>query len=385
MFRREFLLTPGPTPIPESVLLKQAEMMIHHRTPQYSEVFSSCLNGLKSLLLTENPILLFASSGTGAMESAVANCFKRGEKVLVAVGGKFAERFVEICKMYGLEVIEYEYDWSENLDPSFIEKTVREDSAIKGVFITHSETSTGIVNDVEAVGRIVAESEALLIVDSVSGAGALEMRTDDWCVDVLCFGSQKALMVPPGLSGVSLSKKAAGKIEECDLPSYYFNYKAALKALDGKDPQTPYTPAISLVKALDAACMLLLQEGIENVWARHELLAMSVRAAVEEMGLSFYPKSPERAFAVTAVNVPEGVDGEALVKNLNRKYGVIIAGGQSQLKGKIFRIGHVGYYHPFDMIIAVSALEMALNDAGFRVEPGKGTGAASRVLKDAFK
>jgi aspartate aminotransferase-like enzyme len=376
MFRKEYLMTPGPTPLPSEVLLAQAEPIMHHRTPAYGEVFGRLMDGLKEIFLTSNDILVFASSGTGAMEAAVVNCFSPGDRVLVAHGGKFGERFRDLCRTYGLEVVEYAYDWGDTADPTVIFTMLKEHGDIKGVLVTHSETSTGVVNDIEAIGKLVRETPAILIVDSISGAGALEMRTDQWGVDVLVAGSQKALMTPPGLAAVAVSPKAWDLVEKSALPKYYFSFTKARKGLGDKIPQTAFTPAVSLTAAMCRAVDLIKQEGLEEVWRRHEVLAMATRAAVRAMGMELFPRDLERAFAVTAVKVPEGLDGGDITRVMNRKHGVIIAGGQSGLKGKIIRIGHVGYYHYFDVLVAVGALELTLKELGHPVQMGAGLATA---------
>ncbi len=382
MIRKEYLMTPGPTPIPYQVSLAQAEPMIHHRTPAYTEIFVRMVEGLKKVLLTSNHVLTFAASGTGAMEGAVANCFSPGDRVLVAVGGKFGQRFAEIAKVYKLSVELYEYPWDEAADPEVIAALLKDKPDIKGVFVTHSETSTGVVNDVKCIGEVVRDTPAILVVDSISGAGALELRTDEWGVDVLVTGSQKALMTPPGLAAAAVSAKAWELIEAADSPAYYFCFKKARKKYDSQSPETPYTPAIGLVKAMSEAVELLLAEGLEEAWERHRVLALCTRDAVRAMGLELFPKALQGAFAVTAVKAPQGISGGDVVRHMNRVHGVIIAGGQDRLKGKIFRIGHVGYYNFFDMVVALSALEMTLTALGHRLELGSGLAAAeSRYME----
>ncbi|MDY6795258.1 MAG: alanine--glyoxylate aminotransferase family protein [Actinomycetota bacterium] len=383
VIRKEYLMTPGPTPLPPEVLLVQAEPMIHHRTPAYTELFVGMVEGLKKVLLTEKDVLVFAASGTGAMEAAVANCFDGDDRVLVAAGGKFGQRFAEMGRAYGLEVEEYEYPWDEAVDPDVIARKLEEMPDIKGVFMTHSETSTGIVNNVKAVGEIVRDTPAILVVDSISGAGALELHTDDWGVDVLALGSQKALMTPPGLAAIVVGDKAWEMVEATSSPRYYFDLGKARKKYLDKSPQTPYTPAIGLVRAMSRAIELILEEGLEAVWERHRILAECTRAAVKAMGLVLYPKILDRSYAVTAVKAPEGIDSGELVRHLNREYGVIVAGGQERLKGRIFRIGHVGYYNFFDLIVALSALEMSLKELGWPLRLGSGTAAAEEVYLDS--
>ncbi|MFW6113561.1 MAG: pyridoxal-phosphate-dependent aminotransferase family protein [Actinomycetota bacterium] len=379
MIRKEYLMTPGPTPLPPDVLLVQAEPMIHHRTPAYTELFVGMVERLKKVLLTERDVLVFAASGTGAMEAAVANCFEPGDRVLVASGGKFGQRFVEIARAYNLDVETYDYPWDEAAEPRVIERKLAENNETKGVFVTHSETSTGIVNDIQSIGEVVRDTSAILVVDSISGAGALEMRTDDWGVDVLAVGSQKALMTPPGLAAITVGPRAWERVESTSSPAYYFDLKKARKKYMDKSPQTPYTPAIGLVRAMSKALELILEEGLQSVWERHRILAECTRAAVKAMGLDLFPKTLERAYAVTAVKAPEGIDCGELVRHMNREHGVIVAGGQEQLKGKIFRIGHVGYYNFFDLAVALVALEMSLKELGWPVKLGTGSAAAEEV------
>jgi len=337
------------------------------------------VEGLRKVLLTENDVLTFAASGTGAMEGAVANCFSPGDRVLVAAGGKFGQRFAEIAREYRLEVEYYEYAWDEAADVEVISRLLREKPDIKGVFVTHSETSTGIVNDIRSIGEAVRDTPAILVVDSISGAGALELRTDEWNIDVLVTGSQKALMTPPGLAAAAVSPKAWEYVEKAGSPAFYFSFSKARKKYRSDTPETPFTPAVSLVMAMSKAVDILLQEGLEAAWERHRMLALCTRAAVQAMGLELFPKVLERAYAVTAIKAPEGISGGEIVRHMNRVHGVIIAGGQEHLKGKIFRIGHVGYYNFFDMAVALTALELTLNALGFPLEPGSGVGAAERV------
>jgi len=379
MIRKEYLMTPGPTPIPSRVSLVQAEPVIHHRTPAYMELFVRMVEGLKKVLLTENDVLTFAASGTGAMEAAVANCFSPGDRVLVAEGGKFGQRFGEIAEEYRLVVEHYEYPWDEAADPEIIARMLREKPDIKGVFITRSETSTGIVNDVRAIGEVVRDTPAILVVDSISGAGALELRTDAWNIDVLVTGSQKALMTPPGLAAAAVSEKAWEHVERAASPAFYFSFKKARKKYRSETPETPFTPAVSLVRAMSEAVDILLEEGLEAAWERHRVLALCTRAAMQGMGLELFPKVLDRAYAVTAVKAPEGISGGDIIRYMNRVHGVIIAGGQEHLKGKIFRIGHVGYYNFFDMAVAIAALELTLKALGYPLELGTGVGAAERV------
>ncbi|MEM2915714.1 MAG: alanine--glyoxylate aminotransferase family protein, partial [Candidatus Bathyarchaeia archaeon] len=280
--RKHYLMTPGPTQVPESSLLAQAKPIVHHRSPAYTELLLETLDGLKG------DIMIFASSGTGAMESAVANLFSPGDRVLVASTGNFGERWIKIAKAYQLDVIPLEYEWGQRLNPLDIETKLNEDSSIKGVFITHAETSTGVVNEVKKVASITRNTDALLVVDAVSGLGACELRMDEWGVDVVVSGSQKALMAPPGLAFAALSERAWERVEKSTSPRFYFDYRAYKKALEKPSPQNPYTPAICTLMALGESLKLIKEEGIENVWERHRILAKATREGIKALGLSLF-------------------------------------------------------------------------------------------------
>ncbi len=376
--KKRYLLTPGPTPIPPEALLAMGQPIIHHRTEEYRKLFAQVTEDLKYIFQTKNDLLTFTSSGTGAMEAAVSNLLSKGDKTLVVRGGKFGERFGEICDSYGVEVLPIDVDWGMAVEPKLIEERLKDNPEIKAVFTTLCETSTGVVNDIEAISKMVSKSEAVLVIDAISGLGAVELKTDEWGVDVVVAGSQKGLMIPPGLSFVSVSDKAWEMVERSNLPKYYFSFKMAKEALE-KKRENPFTPAISLVVALKEALELIKEEGLEQTLKRHARLAEATRAAVKAIGLElFAPKSP--ANALTAVKVPQGVDGTVLVKVLAKDYGVIVAGGQAKLKGKIFRIAHLGYIDRFDLTTAISALEMALKGLGVKLELVSGVRAAVEVL-----
>lgn len=381
--KKEYLMTPGPTPVPAEVLLAQARPMIHHRAPVYTELILGVLDDLKYVYRTKNDVIVFASSGTGAMESAVVNMFSPGDKVLVVSIGNFGERWAKISQAYGLDVVKLDYEWGAKAVPQDIAGALAKDAGIKGVLTTHSETSTGVTNDIKAIGEIVKESPAILIVDAISGLGACELHTDDWHLDVVVAGSQKALMTPPGLAFASVSDKAKGFMLKSTLPKFYFSYQKSLDALHKDQPQSPFTPAVSTIVALGVALKVIREEGLENVWRRHAVLARSCREGVLALGLELFGASDEMANSVTAVKAPEGVNGQDIVKTMRVKYGITIAGGQGQIKGKIFRIGHCGYYDRFDMITVMSGLEMALKDLGHPVQMGAGMAATELVLEQS--
>lgn len=381
---KHFLATPGPTQVPEKSLHRQAEPIIHHRSPAYTELLLSVIEGLKYVYRTKNDVLLFTSSGTGAMESAVANLFSEGDKVLVASTGNFGERWIKISQSFKLNVHVLDYGWGGEVNPADIEKELKRDGEIKGVLMTHSETSTGVVNDVEAVAKIIREREdVVLVVDAVSSLGACELKTDDWGVDVVVSGSQKALMAPPGLSCVSVSKKAWRFIDKSNLPKFYFDYRTYKRRLEGENPQNPYTPAICTVAALSESLKMIKKEGIENVWRRHKVVAKATREGVKAMNLNLFSPDRENSVVVTAVNVPERVKASEIIKIMREEHGVWIAGGQGELKGKIFRIGHCGYYSPSDIVMVISALERSLSKLGYPFERGKGVEKAEQVFLES--
>jgi aspartate aminotransferase-like enzyme len=378
---KRYLMTPGPTTIPERVLVKQAEQIIHHRTSEYREILGEVLKGLKYVFQTQNDVIILTSSGTGAMEAAVVNLMRKGDKALVVVGGKFGERFEKLCEIYGVEVIKLAVPWGEAVSAYEIQKILETDKDISAVFVTLCETSTGVVNDLSTIGRLVKETGAVLVVDAISALGSVEIRTDEWAVDMVIAGSQKGLMLPPGLAFISISEKAWEKIKKnvkdnASLPSFYFNLSKAKEALLKTDH--PFTPAVTLVVALRESLAMIKEEGLERVLARHRRLAEAMRAGIKALGLELFSKSPSDS--ITAINVPADIDGLALVKKLSDEYGITVAGGQDELKGKIFRIAHMGYADRFDVIAAISALEMCLVKMGADIKLGAGIKAAEEVL-----
>ncbi len=377
--QKKYLMTPGPTPVPAEVLLAQARPMIHHRTPEFSAALMDSVAGLKYVFETVNDVLLLACSGTGAMESAFANCFCAGDTVIVARNGKFGDRMVGIAKVYGLNVVDLSYGWTEVVEPTDIEAALEEHPDARGVVVVQSETSSGVLNDVEEIGRIVAPyDDCVLIVDSITGIGAVPCKTDAWGLDVVMTGSQKGLMLPPGLAAVSVSPKAWRAYERSTLPKYYFDWKKYAKNLE--NDTTPFTPAVSLIMGLAEALKMMREETIEGVIARHSRLAEATRRGCEALGMKLFAPPEGRGSAVTPVWVPEGVDGKKLVKIMKDKYGVTIAGGQDDYAGRIFRVGHLGYFGDFDIIITLAALEMTLAELGYEFERGSGIKAAEAVF-----
>jgi len=375
--RKNYLLTPGPTPLPPEVRAAMARPIIHHRTPQFQAVLKEAAEGLKYVFQTANDIFILASSGTGAMEAAVVNILSAGDTALVIQSGKFGERWTEICKAYGINAETLDVEWGKAVKPLELEKRLKSNPKIKAVFTTLCETSTGVVTDIASCGRLVKDTPAVLVVDAISGLGAIDLKTDDWSCDVVVSGSQKGLMLPPGLGFISLSPKAAKLIESSRNPRYYFDLKQAKKALDKND--TPFTPAITLIIALNEALKMIKQDGLEAVFARHRKLADATRKAVKALGLELF--APEDGSdVVTAVKVPAGIDGEKLVKTMRDTYGVTIAGGQAELKGKIFRFAHMGFIEEFDIITGISCLEKVLAQMGYKFQLGTGVKAAEEVF-----
>lgn len=377
---KRFLLTPGPTPVPPQVLAALAEPVVHHRAPRFTEVLENVVAGMKTIYQTRNDVLVFASSGTGAMESSVLNLVSPGEQVIVASAGKFGERWLHLARTWGADVVPLEYEYGTRVDPADVERALDEHPRAVAVFAQSSETSTGVLNDIRALGDIVARTPAVLVVDAVSSLGAIDMKTDVWHVDVCVAGSQKALMVPPGLAYVAVSDKAWKKVEATDNPRYYFDWTVARAKMSGGSAQTPFTPAVSLLAAQNAAIELIHEEGLENVFERHRVLGRACREGARAQGLAlFAPEDPE-ANAVTAVRVPDGIDGARIIKVARDKYGVWLAGGQGSLKGKIFRFGHCGYFGAGDIVVGLSVMEMVLAELGYPVRWGASPGAAEQVF-----
>ena len=377
--QKKYLMTPGPTPVPSEVLLAQARPMIHHRTPDFSAMLMECVEGLKYVFQTKNDVLIFGCSGTGAMESAFVNCFCAGDKAIVARNGKFGDRMVKIAKTYGLEVIDLRYEWTETVKVADVEKALADNPDARGMVVTQSETSSGVLNDVEAIGKVVAAyGECVLIVDSITGIGAVPCMTDAWNLDVVMTGSQKGLMLPPGLAAVSVSPKAWRAYERSTLPKFYFDWGPYKKNLANET--TPFTPAVSLIVGLVESLKMMREETIEGVIARHSKLAEATRRGCEALGMKLFAPPEGRGSAVTPVWVPEGVDGKQIVKIMKNKYGVTIAGGQDDFAGRIFRVGHLGYFGEFDIITTLAALEMTLAELGYDFERGAGIKAAEAVF-----
>jgi serine---pyruvate transaminase len=378
-FVKQYLMTAGPTPVPPAVSQAMAAPMLYHRAPAFDALYASVLERLPQVFQTANEVLVFASSGSGAMESAVANLVRPGTKALACAAGKFGERWIQLCEAYGADLVRYEPGWGERLDPAEVGRLAE---GCEVVYATLSETSTGVVHDVQAIAEAVRPSGALLVIDAVSGLGAAELRTDEWGVDVVVAGSQKALMCPPGLGFAAVSQRALDAAAAKPGGRYYLDWARTAKAQRAEKPSSPFTPAVTLFLGLDVALDMILAEGIEDVWARHALLARATRAGAAALGLDLYGDPDERSNVVTAIELPGDVDG-GKVPGALRKLGITANGGQDHLKGKILRIAHCGYFGAFDILTSLSGLEMALAQLGHEVDHGAGVGAAQRVFVEA--
>jgi len=375
---KKYLFSPGPTMLPPEVLLKMAEPIMHHREPEFEKIYAEIREGLKDLFQTKNEVMIFTSSGTGAMEGAVSNLLSQRDKAIVVRGGKFGERWGEICKAYGIEFIPIDVEWGKAVDPKRIKELLESDPSIRAVYTQASETSTGVRHPIQAIADLVKKYEdKVIVVDAITGIGVFNIPTDAWGLDVVISGSQKALMLPPGLSFATLSDKAWKLAEKSTLPKYYFDFKKEHK--NTKKNQSSYTPAISLYVGLRETLRMIRSEGLEAVFHRHERLAEATRRAVKALGLELYaPDSPSDA--VTAVKIPGGIDGEKLKDLFFEKFGITVAEGQDRAKGKIIRIAHLGYYERLDMVMVISALEMLLKEMGYPFELGTGVKAAEEIL-----
>lgn len=375
------LMTPGPAPVPEDVMLEMAQPIIHHRSAEAKQNIVESVEGLKQIFKTANDVMILTASGTGAMEAAAVNTVPRGGKAIVLNAGWFAQRWAKVCQAYGINVVSIDTEWGQPVDPTRVANALAENPDTVCVMGTLSETSTGTGHPVEAIGKIVAQTDAVFAVDGISGIGAMECHTDAWGIDLLCVGSQKALMLPPGLAFVSVSPKAWKKIDSFDSPSFYFNLKSARKKM--ADFDTPYTPAHTLIQGLKVAVRRILKEGVENVWTRHKRMSDACQAGVQALGLQLFSARP--AEGLTAFLVPEGIKDSAIRNKLQEKFGIYTVGGQDKLKGKIVRIGHMGYTDELDVVAGLAGLEMVLAELGHDFKPGAAVTAAQEVLLGQFQ
>lgn len=374
---RPRLFTPGPTPVPEQVMLRMAQPIIHHRTEEFQAALEGVTADLGYLFCTDGPVLTLTSSGTGAMEAAIVNTMSRGDAIVTVNGGKFGERWGNIAEAYGLVHHSIDLEWGTAVTAERLIEELERHPETGAVCLTHSETSTGVFTDVKSIAAAIRPKfDGLILVDGITAVGAHEMRFDDWDLDVVVTGSQKGLMIPPGLAFIALSERAWQRTERSDLPSFYFDLVEARKALEKGD--TPWTPALTLVLGLAESLSMIRQEGRENVWARHERLADGLRRGMTALGFDLFGTPPSNA--VTSVRVPEG--GEKFQSVMKSKYGITMAGGQDHLKGKIFRVSHLGYYDEGDMLAFLHCAERALSDLNLPFESGAGVAAAQQAFME---
>ena len=373
------LMAPGPTPVPPNVLLAMAQPMIHHRTPEYDALFSEIRAGLKRLFQTKQEVIPFTSSGTGAMEAAFVNTLSPGDTALVLTAGRFGERWEDIAKAYGISLVRVVAPWGETVSPETMADALRQHPQAKAVFMTHSESSTGVLHDVRGIAAVTRGTDAICVLDAVSSLGIAELAMDAWGVDLVVSGSQKGLMLPPGLSFCTLSDKAWKHVKASRLPKFYFDLTEEAKAV--AQGEAHFTPAVSIMLGLREVLRMLEQEGLGNVLKRHDRLARATRAGVEALGLSLFPKATPTP-SLTAVVAPGKVDSEHVLSSYSTSHNITIAGGQGKLKGKVFRLGHMGYVAEFDVITALSALEQVLQELGHPVDWGASVRAAQKVFAE---
>jgi serine---pyruvate transaminase len=376
---KRYLFTPGPTPVPPEVLEAMSRPIIHHRSSDFRTILGSCFARLAQVYRTVGDVLLYTSSGTGGMESAVSNLTRPGDRVVVVSAGHFGERWVGMAKNFGCEVDELRYAWGEAPAAEDLAERLRELGGAKVVFVTHSETSTGVVADVQGLAAAAKEAGALIAVDAVSSLGAVPLETDAWALDAVISGSQKALMTAPGLATVSVSGDAWAAVE-AEAPSrYYFDWGRTRYAQESFDPS--FTPAVSIVVGLDVALGLLIDEGLEQAFERHARLGRACRVGAKAMGLELFSPDDDRSAVVTAINAPDGIDSDDLVRMLRDRQGIVLAPGQGPLKGKVFRIGHIGYYDVFDITTALAGVELVLSELGADIERGVAVTAALEAFE----
>jgi aspartate aminotransferase-like enzyme len=380
MIKKYYLLSPGPTPVPENVLAAAAEPIIHHRTPEFSKIFMEVTEGLKYVFGTKEDVYILTSSGTGAMEAAVVNILSPGDKAITINGGKFGERWGNICKAYGIQHKEIVLEWGQDYTKDELEAELKANPDLKAIFCQLSETSTGAIFDIQGYGEVVSKTNAILVVDGISGAGVMPCPMDDWKVDIFLSGSQKSFMIPPGLAYIAFSQKAWKLVETAKCPKFYFDVKKAKKNL--ADKTTPWTPGISLIIQQKKSLDIIMAMGLEKLSAHHRILGDATRAGVKALGLELLAKKPGNI--LTAVKTPAGIEGSKIVKTMQGKYMAYIAGAQDPHKGKFFRIAHLGYMGGFDIITALTALEMTLSDLSYKFELGASVKAAEPILREGW-
>ncbi len=361
------LFTPGPTPIPEQVIIKMNQKIIHHRTPEFKKLFHRIEKKLRHIFQTDSNVLILTCSGSGAMEAAVSNLFNDKNRVLTIEEGKFGQRWGEICEAFRIPVTRHQIEWGKNLSPGGLEKILQTDEEYDAVFLTHNETSTGMAINLPGLAEVIQKhSQALIIVDGISSVGAIPLKMDEWGLDIVISASQKGFMCPPGLAFIACSERAVHAIQKTDQCRYYFDLRKAIKALE--ENYTPFTPATTLLTGLDQALEMMYEEGVENIWKRHNRLANAVRKTIRSLGLKLLAVQPSDS--LTAVQIPESLKNKTIIQKLKNR-GYIIAGGQGNLKDKIIRISHLGYYEFQDFLNFLSIFEAVLIESGWDCKPGQ--------------
>lgn len=378
---KKYLFTPGPVNVPPKVLLTMAQPVVHHRLPEFSEVLKEIRENLKYLFQTKNEVFFFTSSGTGAMEAAIVNLFSPGDKVIVVVAGKFGHRWLELSQTYDLQPIPIELPWGKAVYPEMIEALLKKHPDVKGILVQACETSTGVKHPIREIAELTKNREVVLVVDAITGLGVFEMPMDEWGLDVVISGSQKALSLPPGLSFIAFSDKAYALAEKSKLPKYYFSLKREKKAYEKNT--TAFTPAVSLLLGLREMLKRIREIGLDSLFKYYAVQSKACREAVKALGLDIFPERPSES--LTVIKVPEGINTVELLGFLRNKLGIVFAGGQDHLKGKIIRITHMGDQSLFDLLVAISALEIGLNLFGYSVELGKGVKVAEEIIYHYIK
>jgi len=377
---KNYVLTPGPVPVPEFVMLEMAKPIIHHRTEEFEEIFYKATQGLKKVFMTDEEVMILASSGTGAMDASICNTLSKGDKALVVNGGKFGERWLKICKAYGVETEEIKVEWGQAVDPSDIENAIKNDKSIKAVLIQASETSTGVEHPIEDIAKLTKDKDdIILIVDGITAVGAFPVEFDKWGIDILIGGSQKAFMMPPGLAFIVLSKKAWEFNKKSDLPKFYLDLSQAHK--NSLKKTSPWTPAVTLIIGLNAVLDYFEKIGLENLFKRHSILSKATTEGFGAIGLENFAQGCTST-ALSVIKSPNGIDAGLIVKGLKKKYGMIVAGGQDQAKGKIFRITHMGYVDKADIISVVAGVEGILSELDYEFEHGLGVAKTTQILDE---
>tara|TARA_Y100001970_G_scaffold114302_1_gene142591 strand:- start:1160 stop:2299 length:1140 start_codon:yes stop_codon:yes gene_type:complete len=375
---KNYVLTPGPVPVPEFVMLEMAKPIIHHRTAEFEEIFHKAGQGLKKVFMTNEEVMILATSGTGAMDAAISNTLNRGDTTLVINGGKFGERWGKICKAYGVNFIEHIVEWGKAVEVKEIEEILLKNKNIKAILVQASETSTGVEHPIKEIAKLTKNrDDIILVVDGITAVGAFPVEFDKWGIDILIGGSQKAFMLPPGLAFISLSKKAWEFTKNSNLPKFYLDLNQAYK--NSLKNTSPWTPAVNMVMGLNAVLEYFDKQGLENVFRRHTILSKATTQGFESIGLENFAKGCTST-ALSVIKSPEGIDAGDIIKGLKEKYGMIVAGGQDQAKGKIFRITHMGYVDKSDMISVIAGVEGILNEMNYPFDAGTGVSTASKIL-----